>query len=30
MLTATNAFVTPEVAEEKGIRLVLPEGAGSR
>jgi hypothetical protein len=30
MLTATNAFVTPEVAEEQGIRLVLPEGAGSR
>jgi hypothetical protein len=27
MLTATNAFVTPDVAEEQGIRLLLPAGA---
>jgi hypothetical protein len=27
MLTRTNALVPPDVAEEKGLRLVLPEGA---
>jgi len=27
-LGASNAFVTPDVAEESGVRLVLPEGAG--
>lgn len=27
-LAETNAFVPPDVAEEKGLRLVLPEGAG--
>lgn len=26
-LAQTNAFVPPDVAEEKGLRLVLPEGA---
>lgn len=29
LLTQTNAFVPPDVAEEKGLRLVLPEGAGA-
>lgn len=27
-LRTTNAFVTPDVADESGVRLVLPEGAG--
>ncbi|MGV1048813.1 MAG: Fic family protein [Solirubrobacterales bacterium] len=27
-LRATNAFVTPDVADESGVRLRLPEGAG--
>lgn len=26
-LRASNAFITPDVAEESGVRLVLPEGA---
>ncbi|MBK5218739.1 MAG: Fic family protein [Thermoleophilia bacterium] len=27
-LSATNAFVTPDLAEESGVRLLLPDGAG--
>ena len=29
MLTRTNALVPPDVADEKGLRLVLPEEAGT-
>lgn len=28
MLTSTNAFIPPDVAEEKGLRLTLPENSG--
>ena len=29
MLEQTNAFVTPDVADEQGLRLQLPPGAAS-